>query len=128
MKKHLLSLVLVSLGLGIFSLLQIGCGTPRRGEPLVGPVDLSDPQVARGKRVFMQHCHQCHPGGEGGLAPAINDKPLPEFLIKFQVRNGLGAMPSFEETKITPDELDDLVKYLKQLRWTDGKLYRGKEP
>ena len=55
-------------------------------------------------------------GGEAGLGPAINDKPLPEFLIKTQVRVGLGAMPSFHRRQINEDELDDLIRYLKALR------------
>ena len=30
-----------------------------------------------------------------GTRAALNDKPLPGFLIRLQVRNGLGAMPEF---------------------------------
>jgi mono/diheme cytochrome c family protein len=73
-------------------------------------------EAARGQIVFMKNCHQCHPGGEAGLAPAINNKPFPEFLKKFQVRHGLGAMPSFSDGRISDDELDDLMEYLKTLR------------
>lgn len=36
----------------------------------------------------------------------INNKPLPGFLIKFQVRNGLGAMPAFSKEHVSPEELD----------------------
>jgi mono/diheme cytochrome c family protein len=72
--------------------------------------------VERGRIVFMQHCHKCHPGGAAGLAPAINDKPLPEFLMKTQVRVGLGAMPSFHQNEISGGDLDDLIRYLKELR------------
>jgi mono/diheme cytochrome c family protein len=64
----------------------------------------------------MAHCHKCHPNGEAGLAPGINDKPLPEFLMKTQVRVGLGAMPSFSREQISDQELDDLIRYLKTLR------------
>jgi mono/diheme cytochrome c family protein len=64
----------------------------------------------------MANCHQCHPGGEAGLGPAINDKPLPGFLIRLQVRNGLGAMPAFSAQEISPDDLDDLIAHLKALR------------
>jgi mono/diheme cytochrome c family protein len=75
-------------------LLISGCGSARRGEPVVGPVALS-PAAMRGEQVFMRNCHECHPKGEGGLARSINDKPLPDFLIGLQVRHGLGAMPEF---------------------------------
>ncbi len=64
----------------------------------------------------MASCHQCHPGGEAGLGPALNDKPLPTFVKKFQVRHGLGTMPSFPEDKISEEQLDYLMEYLKALR------------
>jgi mono/diheme cytochrome c family protein len=92
-----------------------GCSA-RRGEPLVGALSQGPPAVARGQQVFMANCHACHPGGEAGLAPAINNKPLPGFMIKTQVRLGVGAMPRFSADEITAEELDDLVTYLKALR------------
>lgn len=96
-------------------LASLACGAARRREPLVTPVTL-DARAERGRAVFMTNCHQCHPGGEAGLGPALNDKPLPEFLKKFQVRHGLGTMPSFSEAKISDEQLDDLMEYLKALR------------
>lgn len=91
-----------------------GCGTARRGPP-AGELTLS-PAAQRGEQVFMAHCNQCHPRGEGGLGFAINNKPLPGFLMAFQVRRGLGAMPAFPESRISDGDLDDLVTYLKELR------------
>jgi mono/diheme cytochrome c family protein len=93
----------------------LACGSARRREPVAAPVSL-DERAERGRAVFMVNCHQCHPGGEAGLGPALNDKPLPEFLKKFQVRHGLGTMPSFSEEKISDEQLDDLMEYLKALR------------
>ena len=101
-------------------LLMPGCSA-RRGEPIVGPLPLSEPGITRGQQVFMRECHQCHPGGEAGLGPALNNKPLPGFLIRFQVRNGLGAMPGFSQKEISSTELDDLIDYLKALRNHTGK-------
>ena len=98
------------------SLWLVGCGSARRGEPLVGPVPITSPAVVRGQQVFMADCHQCHPGGEAGLGPAINYKPLPGFLIRLQVRNGLGAMPAFPSQELSPGDLDALIAYLKALR------------
>lgn len=107
-------LLILSVSLGVLAVLA-AC-TARRGEPFTGGSPDGDLRVQRGRIVFMQHCHKCHPGGEAGLGPAINDKPLPEFLIKTQVRVGLGAMPSFHRIDISDRELDDLVRYLKALR------------
>ncbi len=92
-----------------------GCSA-RRSEPLVGALDDSSAAVSRGRQVFMASCHACHPGGEAGLAPAINNKPLPGFMIKTQVRLGVGAMPAFSRDEISTEQLDDLVTYLKALR------------
>jgi mono/diheme cytochrome c family protein len=97
-------------------LLQAGCGTARRGEPLAGPLNVSSEEIVLGQKVFMRHCHQCHPGGEAGLGPALNNKPAPGFLMKIQVRKGLGAMPGFSSAHISKEELDALVRYLKTLR------------
>jgi mono/diheme cytochrome c family protein len=91
------------------------CGSARRGEPIRGPLSL-DEKAVRGRNVFMRNCHSCHPGGEGGLAPAINNKPAPTFLKHIQVRHGLGAMPSFSHEEIGDAELDDLLHYLKVLK------------
>ena len=98
-----------------FCVVTLACGTARRREPIAAPVVL-DQSAERGRAVFMVNCHQCHPGGEAGLGPAINDKPFPEFLKKFQVRHGLGTMPSFSEEKISDEQLDDLMEYLKVIR------------
>lgn len=92
------------------------CGPSYRGEPVYGPLSPVDPQVASGERLFMRHCHECHPGGSTGLAPALNDRPAPGWLIRFQVRHGLGAMPAFDEARISDDELDDVIAYLLRLR------------
>jgi mono/diheme cytochrome c family protein len=97
----------------------IGCRSVRRGEPIVGPLSSSDPAVQHGKIIFMRQCNSCHPGGEGGLGPGLNDKPLPVFAMKLQVRTGIvgfGVMPSFDQHKIPSEDLDDLMQYLKALR------------
>jgi mono/diheme cytochrome c family protein len=103
------------LALLAFGALLLSCSA-RRGEPLKGPLPIKSVAVADGQKVFMRECHQCHPGGESGLGPAINDKPLPGFMIRFQVRSGLGAMPAFSQNEISAKEMDDLLEFLKALR------------
>ena len=104
---------LLSVGL---VLAVVSCTTARRMEPLAPPIDVSDPKVAHGQKIFFQNCHQCHPHGQGGLGPAIVNKPLPEFLMNFQVPHGLGTMPSFDAQKIPPEDLDALMAYIKAVR------------
>jgi mono/diheme cytochrome c family protein len=97
-------------------ILLCGCGTPRRDEPLAGPLRLDDPKLVTGQQVFMHNCYQCHPGGSAGLGPPLNDKPLPGFAIRTQVRKGLGAMPAFDPKMIPEEDLDHVLAYLKALR------------
>jgi mono/diheme cytochrome c family protein len=109
--------ILLMSGLLVLTLLILGgCGSARRGEPLSGPLRLDSTKLVQGQRVFNAHCDQCHPGGEAGLGPALNNKPLPPFLMKIQVRRGLGAMPGFSEKLISDRELDNLIAYTKALR------------
>jgi hypothetical protein len=108
--------------------LVIGCHSVRRGEPIVGPLSSHDPAVQHGKIVFARRCDSCHPGGEGGLGPGINDKPLPVFAMKLQVRTGIvgfGVMPSFNKHKIPSEDLDDLMKYIKAVRKQNKPLERA---
>lgn len=103
-------------GVLVLALVAASCGDPRRGEPIAGPMELTDASLQRGRAVFDEHCYKCHLQGEGGMSPIINDKPLPRFLMRFQVRHGLGAMPSFPESEIGDRELDNLLDYIVALR------------
>ena len=91
------------------------CHPTRRSEPLVGPMTLADSNL-RGRLLFDRHCYKCHLEGEGGMGPIINDKPLPKFLMRFQVRAGLGTMPAFTREQISDEELDDITNYIVYLR------------
>jgi mono/diheme cytochrome c family protein len=108
-------LVAVPGTLVLVHVLTLGCGSARRAEPLVGPMRLTA-QEQLGRQVFSQHCYQCHPNGAAGVGPAINDKPLPQGLIRTQVRAGLGAMPGFDEHHISEAELKAVSAYLAALR------------
>ncbi len=104
-----------ALWLLVFALLVFGCGTARRGEPFHGPPALTEEQRF-GETIFMEHCNRCHPGGEAGLGPALNNKPIPEAAIRLQVRNGYGSMPAFPEEEISEEQLDALALYVAALR------------
>src|ERR1043166_698893 len=123
-RKPLLKIILITACI-VFAAAAIGCRSVRRREPIVGPLNSTDPAVQHGKIVFMRQCYSCHPGGEGGLGPGLNDKPLPVFAMKLQVRTGLvgfGVMPSFDKHEIPPQDLDDLMKYIKTLRHQSATL------
>jgi mono/diheme cytochrome c family protein len=88
----------------------------RRGEALRGPLTGLSQEAQRGQIAFMNTCHKCHPLGEGGLAPAINDKPFPDFLKRFQVRHGLGVMPAFDKQELPEDQLRDILAFIRAMR------------
>lgn len=99
----------------LFIVLLVAC-TGRRSEPLRGALDVHDPKVAHGQIVYMNKCDKCHPGGDAGLGPSLNNKPLPGFLVGFQARHGLGAMPAFKDEEVPAADLKDVEAYLKALR------------
>lgn len=103
--------------------LAFGCGSARRGVPLTDEHELTTPELHAGHRAFDHYCNQCHPGGEAGLGPSLNNRRLPGWLIRFQVRHGLFAMPAFSEEVIADDELDAIVAYLKYIRHLDARAY-----
>jgi len=94
----------------------IGCGTARRDALVARPLHRPTSQVELGERIFTARCNQCHPGGAAGLGPAVNNKPVPGFMIAFQVRHGLGAMPRFSKSQLSDRQLDAVIAYLKDLR------------
>jgi mono/diheme cytochrome c family protein len=107
--------------------LVAACGSPHEAAPYTGKVpSLDTPAKQRGELVFAQNCNQCHPGGEGGLGPALNSKPAPVAAIKLVVRTGPAAMPSFGEDEISASDLDAVARYVVALRETksEGKPVR----
>jgi mono/diheme cytochrome c family protein len=84
----------------------------RHSEPLTGPLILSS-EAKEGEVLYNMHCQKCHPLGEAGLGPAINSNPAPGFVKRFQVRHGLGVMPSFKKDEISAKQLTTIVKYMK---------------
>jgi mono/diheme cytochrome c family protein len=100
--------------LGFISLLLlVGC-VSRKSEPVKQKeFATADARLAKGEQAFMFHCQKCHPAGEAGLGPAINSNAAPQFVKRFQVRHGLGVMPSFKNEEISKDDLRDISLFLK---------------
>lgn len=97
----------------------ISCGSARKSEPIAKPLAITNREVLQGEKVFMFNCNQCHPRGEAGLAPALNNKFLPGFLIRFVVRTGPGPMPKFTKSEISDEDIDNMIAYLKVLKKND---------
>jgi mono/diheme cytochrome c family protein len=112
MKKLLTTITLVLVVSGS-ACIMISC-VARKAEPIkYKTFTPGDDRVANGERVYMIHCQKCHPGGEGGLGPAINANPAPQFVKRFQSRHGLGVMPGFKKSEISKQDLRDMSKYIR---------------
>jgi mono/diheme cytochrome c family protein len=95
---------------------QVSCSS-RKSEPITGKnYKAENAEVKNGETLYMQHCQKCHPGGEAGLGPALNSNPAPQFVKRFQMRHGLGVMPSFTKEEISKSGLRDISKYLTSLK------------
>lgn len=105
--------VIKKLGIFLF-IITMGCNA-RMVPPGEGILLVQSEEARKGQKLFMQFCNKCHPAGLAGLGPSIIDKPLPGFLIKFQVRKGLGVMPAFSKKQISKEELNNLVTYIKKI-------------
>jgi mono/diheme cytochrome c family protein len=105
-----------TLSAALASLILAGCGSARRGEPLHPEQPRPSEKIAMGEQLFDKNCSQCHPGGEAGLGPALNNKPLPQFAVHFQVRHGVGAMPAFSKRDLTDEQVSAVTSYMVWLR------------
>jgi mono/diheme cytochrome c family protein len=110
MKK--ITALIISATIIIFSFLLPSCSA-RRAQPITQQdfVPVKN-RVLNGQKVFMAHCNKCHPGGEGGLGPSVNGNIAPQFVKRFQMRHGLGVMPSFKKDEISKRDLRDISKFL----------------
>lgn len=107
-----------ALALGAVALLVMlpGCAPVYDSEPILGPLDTSDPRVALGERVFAANCYACHPNASTGIGLSMLNKPLPGWVVRAQVRYGFGQMPAFSKEEIDDAELDAIVAYIGALR------------
>jgi len=76
-------------------------------------------QPPRMPYVFEMYCYMCHKEGVQIGPVQIFDmqtktgNPLHEQYIRNNVRFGIKAMPAFRISEVSPQELDDIVAYLK---------------
>lgn len=102
--------VALSAGIAIIS-----CSAPKI-KPYAEVVTLPTEQLQNGRILFDNYCASCHPEAMSGVGLAIINKPLPKALIKFQIRNGIGVMPAFNEEQLSHEQVEDIAEYLQYLR------------
>ena len=89
--------------------------------PTLPQVDVSNADVANGGELFRANCAPCHSAsGAGGAlsygraAPSLGAAKPEE--IGAAVRAGPSQMPVFDQSVLSPRELDDVVAYVGYLR------------
>lgn len=117
----LISLLLIAL---LFGLRLSSCSAPKI-ILLAEEVEMPTKDLRQGRALFNEYCATCHPGGMGGLGLGIINKPLPGSLIRFQIRNGIGVMPAFNESMLTDEQVENISDYIVYLR--KGKKGEVKE-
>jgi cytochrome c5 len=75
-----------------------------------GPIGSQD--VAAGKEVFSTFCDDCHPDGEEDVGPSLIADPHSPPRLRQQIREGSGRMRPFDESKISPEDLEHLLAFL----------------
>lgn len=79
--------------------------------------------ASRGRALFYQACHACHPHGGVGLGPAVAGLGVAEVAQAVREGNGLirgsrkaGAwMPAYGQTRLSDDQVADLAAFLSSL-------------
>jgi ubiquinol-cytochrome c reductase cytochrome c subunit len=95
------------------------------GGPPIPDVRAERGQLNEGLRLFSEHCAGCHQVvGEGGIvdgaiAPALHDATAVQ--IAEAVRVGPYLMPRFDESEISDDELNSIVRYVLETRSPDDR-------
>lgn len=92
--------------------------------------DAAEPDVKRGKQLFMSHCSKCHTNGQNNVKPS---KPIVGSSVvatyatfKAYLDKPIGTMPHYEHL-ITDDEaLHSLYSYVKSLDADDDSGSSGK--
>ena len=97
---------------------------------LILPLSLSsadDKKAAEGEALYKKNCNMCHfpDKADKKMGPGLKDlfknkelpqshKPVKTATIRQQIEKGSKAMPGFAG-KLKPEELDNLMAYLKTL-------------
>lgn len=109
MKRLVALLILTAL------LFSLSCKS-RKEAPYIIPLANASNDVQEGKLLFNNFCNKCHPDGTAGLGPSIINKPFPDFLIRFQIRNGLGVMPAFKKDYLPDEDVKKIISYINALQ------------
>lgn len=102
------------------------CSDPAAVRGMVNPVKPTAESLAQGKKYFGYDCSMCHGQNGNGKGEVDTGEKLPDFTdpaglksvsdgeIFCSLKHGRGHMP-LERVRITPNELWNLVNYVRSL-------------
>jgi mono/diheme cytochrome c family protein len=100
-------------------MLLAACTPAKQTASEISPMRMSDTAIQTGERLYNTYCYKCHAMGTGGLGFSLNDKPLPRFAIRLQIRHGLGYMPAFSEEVLSDQQVEEIIDYVIAMRHHD---------
>ena len=88
-----------------------------------------DPAVARGRAFAEKNCGSCHAIGPSGASPLAKAPPFRTLHERYPVENLSEALaegivtghPTMPEFRLDPDQITDLISYLKSLEPSPGR-------
>lgn len=98
--------------------------------PEIPDIDVAAGDLALGQQLYTLNCAGCHnsAGSGGALGNAIYAPPLypaTALQVAEAIRAGPGAMPAFNQSQITDEQLNSIVRYVEFL---DNPRDRGGLP
>lgn len=102
------------------------CSNPAEAKNLANPVKPTPESISQGKKYFGYDCAMCHGATGNGKGEVESSDKLPDFAnpeslkdktdgqLFCSLKNGKGHMP-LERIRITPNELWNLVNYVRSL-------------
>lgn len=72
-----------------------------------------------GEQIFIRSCNSCHPNGKVGLGPSFEklEEHFPDdSSLKNFIRAGRRNMPAQPNSVLNDKELDNLIKYLRNMK------------
>ena len=119
LKKILPILVLAMPALALISCAQSGASVGRAGPfaPAQPTADSPTNRVAAGRTLFLKNCAHCHGAdAHGDEGPDLHDLDWTDQQIATRIRNGKkGQMTAFQG-KLKPEQINDLIVYLRTLK------------
>jgi ubiquinol-cytochrome c reductase cytochrome c subunit len=93
------------------------------GGPPIPTVDAAAGALAEGRQLFTDNCAGCHQVvGQGGIvtpntiAPQLSNADIEPIDVAEAVRIGPYVMPVFGSKQLTPEQVDDLARYVEHVQ------------